>query len=121
MGGDEHALERGVRVLAEEEAILERPGLALGGVADHVLGRARVIAEAAPLGAGREPRAAAAAQARSSELDEEVVGGRRAGLAHGVGAGGRDVIVMGAKGAVGQQRVVEEGGHGDLLCHTLRA
>ncbi len=59
-GGDDHALDDGVRVEPHEVAILESPGLAFVGVADDVLFR-RALGHEAPLQAGWKTGAAAAA------------------------------------------------------------
>ena len=52
----------GVRVPLEEVAVLEGARLALVGVDDEVLGRRRALGDEAPLHAGREARAAQAAE-----------------------------------------------------------
>ena len=57
--GDEHAFDDEMRQMRHDEAVLDCPGLAFIGVADDVFRRARMVAEALPLGAGGEPRAAA--------------------------------------------------------------
>ena len=54
----------------EQHAILERAGLALVGVADHVAREARGVPAGLPLDAGGEARAAAAAQVRALDLLE---------------------------------------------------
>ena len=72
VGRDERALEHLVRVAAQQRAVLERAGLALGAVDDD--GRRLAAAQpgdGAPLGAGREPGAAPPAQPRGLDhLDE---------------------------------------------------
>src|SRR4030095_8917806 len=72
-----------VRHLLEEEAILERAGLALVGVADDVLRVARRVAHDLPLDAGGEAGAAHAPQLAGLEAGDERVGvatgGQRAG------------------------------------------
>ena len=62
MRGDQRALEHPIRVAAEQLAVLERSGLAFGGVHDdgRRLERRRVGRDRAPLDAGRETGAAAA-------------------------------------------------------------
>ena len=62
-GGDQHAFEEAVRVALEVDAVLEGAGLALVDVHGHQA-RRRLLAHDAPLAAGREARAAQAAQAR---------------------------------------------------------
>ena len=66
VAADDHALDQRVRVVAQDVAVLERPGLALVGIADDVLVAGEVARHEAPLEAGREARAAAPAQRRSS-------------------------------------------------------
>ena len=73
MGGDERTLEHAVRVAAEDLAVLEAAGLALGRVHDHggSQHRGRVGDDRLPLARGREARAAPAAQAgRTHQLDD---------------------------------------------------
>src|SRR6185295_18646993 len=71
VGRDQHALEDRVGIPADQEAVLERARLALGGVADHAALRAGMLADRAPLGAGGKPAAAAAAQAGLLDLGED--------------------------------------------------
>ena len=72
--GDEHALDDRVRVVFEHGAVHERAGVALVAVADEVVLVARVGAAEAPLLAGREAGAAAAAQAAGLDLVDDAVG-----------------------------------------------
>ncbi len=65
VGGDDHALDHLVRNALQQGAVHERAGVALVGVADHVLLVARRLAAEAPLHAGREARAAAARAGRT--------------------------------------------------------
>jgi len=68
--GDSHRLDQPERILLHEDAILERPGLGLVGVADEVV-RLRLLArDRLPFGSGWERCAAAAEQRRLlHELD----------------------------------------------------
>ena len=65
--GDGDALDELVRIALDEHAVLERRRLALVGV-DHEVARERAGRQERPLLAGREARAAAAAQARRLHL-----------------------------------------------------
>ena len=94
--GDDHALEHQVRVVREEEAVLEAAGLHLVAVADDVLGPRGVGAQrhGAPLAPGGVAGAAAAAQAG---VGDELRDGGRLELPQGAGealvAAGGDVVV----------------------------
>jgi len=66
--GDDHALDDGVRVVAQDVAILESARLALVGVAHDVLLARKLPRHEAPLQAGGEARTAAAAQPRSLDF-----------------------------------------------------
>src|SRR3546814_12445430 len=83
--GDRHALDHRMRVVAQDVAILGGPGLGLVGVAEDVLLHAAVLGHEAPLQAGREACAAAAAQDRKSVVEGKSVSGR-------VELGGRRII-----------------------------
>ena len=65
-----------MRVVAQDVAIVAGAGLALVRVAHEVLLHRRVARHEAPLHAGRESRAAAAAQARSLHLVDDRFAGR---------------------------------------------
>jgi hypothetical protein len=65
VAGDDHSFYEQVRVLLHQLAVLERPGLGLVGVAHDVAGLGAGLGNEAPLHAGREARAAAAARARA--------------------------------------------------------
>ena len=75
IGGDGHALDDDVRVVAQDVAILERAGLALVGVADQILLARELARHEAPL----EPRGKACptppAQAGSLDLGDDLLGG----------------------------------------------
>jgi hypothetical protein len=60
---EDHGFDHEMRQLGEDDAVLERARFALVGVTDDVLRRARFFADEVPLGAGRKPGAAHAAQA----------------------------------------------------------
>src|SRR4030095_9970575 len=77
VAGDEAAFQHHVRIALHEEAVLVGPRLGLVGVADEVLRLGRLPGHEGPLPAGREPRAAAPAQARLLDLLEDLVGGHR--------------------------------------------
>src|SRR5262249_45251117 len=65
VGSQDHSLEQLMGVVLHEEAVLERPGLRLVGVAEEVDGLAlRVLRQEAPLDSGREAGAAAAPDVR---------------------------------------------------------
>ncbi len=70
VGGHRHAVEHEVGVAREQHTVLERAGLALVGIADHVARETRRVPACLPLDAGREARAAAAAQVRALDLLE---------------------------------------------------
>ncbi len=71
--GDQQAFEEAVRIALEVGAVLEGAGLALVDVDRHQA-RRRLLAHDAPLAAGREARAAEAAQARVFHRLQHVVG-----------------------------------------------
>jgi hypothetical protein len=64
-----------VRVVAQDVAVLEGARLALVGVADDVLLRRETARHEAPLQAGREAGAAAAAQRGLLQLGDDGLGG----------------------------------------------
>ena len=66
--GDRDRLDQPERILLHEDAVLERAGLGLVGVADEVVRRCRLTRDRLPLHPGRE-RSAAAAEQRGG-LDE---------------------------------------------------
>ena len=77
--GNEHALQHGVGVVADEPAILERAGLALGRIADHLASGAVVVRDARPLRAGGEARAPTAPQVGVLHRAEDFLGGASSG------------------------------------------
>ena len=70
MAADEQAFEHRIGVVSQQPPILERPRLALGRVDHDVPDFAGVVEDGRPLGAGREPGPAAAAQPRLLDLLE---------------------------------------------------
>src|SRR5208283_2259207 len=88
--GDGHAFEDGVRIAFEDRPVHERAGIALVGVADDVLDVAGRFAAQFPFHAGREPPAAAAAQAGFLDFANDFLGRPR-----GEGAGECAVTVAG--------------------------
>ena len=70
VGGNGHALEDEVGVLAQQQPVLERARLALVRVADHDTRRDLLTAAALPLHAGGEAGAATSQQARTLDLFE---------------------------------------------------
>ena len=62
IGGDRHALDHDVRVVAQDVAVLERSGFAFVGVADHVLLAGKLPRHEAPFEPGRKACAAAASE-----------------------------------------------------------
>src|SRR5262249_49429751 len=61
---DEASLEEQMGVALHQQVVLERPRLALVGVAGDVLGQRRVLQDELPLQPGRKPGAAAPAEPR---------------------------------------------------------
>src|SRR5438132_11453579 len=62
IGGDRHALDQNVRVVAHDVAVFERPGLALVGIAHEVLLALELLRHEAPFEASRKSGAAATTQ-----------------------------------------------------------
>ena len=77
VGGDRHALDQRMRVVAHDVAVLERAGLAFVGIADEILLALVLLRHEAPLEAGGKARAAAAAQRRLLHFGDH---GRRRNL-----------------------------------------
>jgi hypothetical protein len=112
---DDAALDQEVRVALHQQPVLERARLRLVGVAAEVLVH-RALGDEAGLLPHREPRAAAATQARGLELLEHLLRGHlRERLAGGLVA---------AQALVGlhlmQEGLVEVGGEQLELAHTGR-
>ncbi len=95
VAGDRHALDNRVRVVAQDVAVLAGARLGLVRVAQDVL-LARTLGHEAPLQAGREARAAAAAQAGGLDHFDDV--GRRdflgQHLAQRLVAAGLEVVLV---------------------------
>ena len=62
IGGDRHAFDDDVRVVAQDVAILERAGLAFVRIADQILLPSVLLRHEAPFEPGREPRTPATTQ-----------------------------------------------------------
>ena len=82
VGGDRHALEHPVRVALQDAAVHERAGVALVGVADHVLLRAGGLGDRAPTSGRsgsrrRRGRAGRCAMISSTHLGRRQLGQRR--------------------------------------------
>ena len=71
--GEDHPLDDQVRRVPHDVAVLERPRLALVGIADDVFLVARRVAHRFPLHAGRKAGAAQAAQAARLERRDDAV------------------------------------------------
>ena len=118
VGADDHALEHAVRVALEQRVVHERAGVALVGVADHVLELALRPAARLPLAAGREAGAAAAAQAGALDLVEDGLGPHLERPHEGRVAAERDVVVDGGRveeAVVAEQQALLAAVEGDLL------
>src|SRR5205823_14481543 len=95
VGGDDDAFEELVRVLRDDEAILERAGLALVGVDREVDGLRRLLRQEAPFEPRRKPRAAAATQVRRLHDPDQLLGrARRERLPRGLVPAVRHVDVQ---------------------------
>src|ERR1019366_4654260 len=70
-GAQRHALEYQVRLGGEQDAIVEGPGFAFVGIADHVVRLALGFAAGLPFQAGGEAGAATSAQIRRLELSNQ--------------------------------------------------
>ena len=120
---DDAAFEQQVRVALEQHVILERARLALVGVDQQVLRLGDVLRDEAPLHAGREAGAAAAAQAGLLHLVDDRLGRHRHGLAHGLVAAVLDVEIE--RVGAGLLHVARQDGlelgHGRCLRNERRA
>ncbi len=83
-GGNHHALDHGVRVVLEDQAILAGPRLGLVSVAEHVLGLGRFLRNEGPFHARRETRAAASAQIGRFHLVDDCLRSNLQRLLHGL-------------------------------------
>src|SRR5690606_24830687 len=96
-GGDRHALEARVRVVVEQDPVLEAAGLALVPVADARLRLAGRLGHRASLAPGGDAGAAAPGETRGGELAGHLLGRQRAQRALEAGvAAGRAVAGEGA-------------------------
>ena len=86
VGGDRHRLDDRERVLLEEDAILERAGLGLVGVADQVVGLGLLGRHGRPLPTRREGRSAASDEVRRGDLGDDGVGADLDRLGEGRGS-----------------------------------
>ena len=84
--GDRHRLDEGERVLLQQDAVLERAGLGLVGVADEVVGPGRLGGHGGPLAPGRERRAAAADELRRGHLLDDPLPDRARARGRGPGS-----------------------------------
>ena len=71
---DGHAFDQRMRVVADDVAVLERARLAFVGIADEVFLARELARHEAPLQAGRETGAAAAAQAGGLQVGDDLLG-----------------------------------------------
>ena len=78
--GNRHGLDQAERIAFHEHAVGERAAVAFIGVARDVLLLTLGIGDRAPLDAGREARAAAAAQPRFGDEFDDLVGADLPGL-----------------------------------------
>ncbi len=74
VAGDRHALDHHVRVVAQDVAVLERPGLAFVRIADDVLLTGKLPRHEAPLEPRRKARPAAPAQRRLLQFGDDRIG-----------------------------------------------
>jgi hypothetical protein len=74
VGADRHPVEHQVELRAQQGAVLERPRLALVGIAHHEARGPRGGLGGGPLVAGREAGTAATAQARALEFGQHPIG-----------------------------------------------
>ena len=101
-GGDQHPLDKAMRVGFEEIAVLEGAGLALIGI-DREEARLWLLAHKAPFAPGRKPGAAEAAQPGGFERGDHLVDRPRAGntgLQQPIAAAG----AVGGKVRIGRDR-----------------
>ena len=90
--GDRHAFDQHERIAFHDHAVGEGAAVALVGIADNVFLRAGRLRHRAPLDAGREAGAAAAAQARLHHFLDDGVWANRKGFRQSLAAAMRAVI-----------------------------
>ena len=90
---DRHRLDDRERVALHEDAVLERAGLRLVGVADEVVRLGRLRRDGRPLAPGRERGAAAAHELERGDLGDDRLAARSRGRARGRVAAVRAVVV----------------------------
>ncbi len=93
MTADDHPLDDQVRVALHEIAVDKGAGVALIGVADHVLGRVLGSAQKVPLPPGGKARAAAAPQAGLRHLGDHLLVRHAQGLGQPLVAAPGNVVV----------------------------
>jgi hypothetical protein len=74
VGGDHHALDQRLRVGQRQRGVLAGPRLGFVGVDHQVVRLVVALRDEAPLHAGREARAAAAAQAGGLHQGDDLIG-----------------------------------------------
>ena len=110
IGADDHPLQHRMGVAFQQAAVHVGAGVALVGVADHVLGIAFGLAGGIPLPAGGKPAAAAAAQVGGDHLVHHRLG-RHAAEHLGQGAVAADGQVVLDAGRVDQAVHAEDQAH----------
>jgi len=74
IGGDRHALDEQMRVVAQDVPVLAGAWLALVGIADDIFVPGVIFRHEAPLQPGREARTAASAQCRQLDFGNNRIG-----------------------------------------------
>jgi hypothetical protein len=72
--GDRHRLDERERIAFDEDAVLERSGLRLVGVAHQMVWSRRLAGDGVPLASGRERRAAAPDEPGVGDLADDLGG-----------------------------------------------
>ncbi len=93
VGGDAHPFEHGVRIALENRAVHESAGVALVRVADEVLFRSGRGAAEFPLLRRRKPAATAAAQPRTQNFVDHILGLHRQRAPQSLVTGASEVVV----------------------------
>ena len=97
VAGDGHRLDDGERILLHEDAVLERAGLRLVGVADEVVGTDGGLGDGLPLAARRKGGSPAPDELRVDDLAQDSLGAQLHGPAQGLVAA-LGAIVVEARG-----------------------